>query len=121
MHVTMTIKGKRSAKVSALVDTGASFTVIPRALAERIGLPTFEGVWCRMADGRRRKLDRATALITVRGREVPATILVTPNGGSVLMGAETLETLGFAVDPRKRVLKAIHSATIMAACMTARL
>jgi hypothetical protein len=31
------------------------------------------------------------------------------------MGAETLETLGFAVDPRKRSLKAIHSATIMAA------
>lgn len=117
MHVKMTIKGGRSATVSALVDTGASFTVIPRELADRIALPVFEGVRCTMADGRRVMMGRASALVTVRGRKVPATVLVTPNGGRVLLGAETLESLGLAVDPRKRRLKAIHSATVMAAAL----
>ncbi|MEK7476318.1 MAG: hypothetical protein AAB152_11895 [Candidatus Coatesbacteria bacterium] len=46
---------------------------------------------------------------------MPSTILVSPDGGEVLLGAETLEVLGLAVDPRRRRLKAIHSATIMAA------
>jgi len=111
----MTIKAKTSARVSALVDTGATFTVIPRALAERIHMATFEGLRVKMADGRMRQLDRASALITVAGRKVPATVLVTPNGGDILLGAETLEALGMTVDTRRRRLKAVHSATIMAA------
>ena len=115
MHVTMKIKGKRVATVRALVDTGASFSVVPDALAERIGLVTLEGMRVKMADGRIRKLRSATAIVTVAGRTVPATILVTPNGGDVLLGAETLETLGFSVDPRHRKLRSIHSAQIMAA------
>lgn len=115
MHVNMIIKGKRAAKVSALVDTGATFSVVPHALAHRIGLFTVGSFSVKMADGRISKLASATATVTVAGRTVPATILVSPNGGEVLLGAETLEVLGLSVDPRKRRLKAIHSATIMAA------
>jgi clan AA aspartic protease len=115
MHVDMIIRGKRSAKVSALVDTGATFTVVPRALAKRLQLYTMGGYRVKMADGRIRRLAHSTASVTVAGRTVPATILVSPDGGEVLLGAETLEVLGLAVDPRRRRLKAVHSATIMAA------
>ena len=115
MHVTMKIKGRRSVTVRALVDTGASFSVVPHDLAERIGLVTLEGMRVKMADGRVRKLRSATAMVTVAGRTVPATILVSPNGGDVLLGVETLETLGLSVDPRHRKLKIIHSAQVMAA------
>ena len=91
--------------VRMLVDTGATFSVISKALAKAIGLhPLSRPLTMRLADGRRVKAEPATAFFAVAGREAPATVLV----GDVIepiLGVETLEALGLMVDARGRRLR----------------
>ena len=88
-----------------LVDTGATFSVISKPLAQAIGLrPLARPSTMRLADGRRVKAQPATAFFAVAGREAPVTVLV----GDVvepILGVETLEALGLMVDARGRRLK----------------
>lgn len=87
-----------------LVDTGATFSVIPRKLAGALGIRRpRRSVRVRLADGRRVRLGADVAIVEIDGRTAPATILV----GKVdepILGVEALEALGLAVDPgRKRL------------------
>lgn len=104
-RVPITVEGRsRKARVTALVDTGASLTVIPRSLATRLKLTAFRTVTVGLADGRDRRMPVAQAMVRLDGRSVPASVLVAP-AGEVLLGAETLELLDVTVDPRRRKLK----------------
>jgi predicted aspartyl protease len=84
-----------------LVDTGATFSVIPETLARAVGVrPLRRSVLIRLADGRRVRLAPSTAIFRIGAREAPATILV----GDVIepiLGVGTLEALGLTVDSRR--------------------
>src|SRR2546428_6327497 len=87
-----------------LVDTGATFSVIPETLARAVGVKRLRrSVPIRLADGRRVRLAPSTAIFRIGPREAPATILV----GDVIepiLGVETLQALGLTVDsPRERL------------------
>jgi clan AA aspartic protease len=105
-HISQRVElsADRTASVRMLVDTGATFSVIPNALADAIGVrPLRRSVSITLADGRRRRLRAATAIFRIGHREAPATILL----GDVvepILGVETLEALGLTVDPRRRRL-----------------
>ncbi len=94
----------RARTVRMLVDTGATFSVIPPGLARALGIRRpRRSANVRLADGRRVRLKVDVAIVRIDGREAPATILV----GKVdepILGVETLEALGLVVDPRKRRL-----------------
>ena len=95
------LSADKAVTVRMLVDTGATFSLIPEALARAIGIkPLRRPVTVALADGRRVKLDPGTAIFRIGGREAPATILVGDVAEPVL-GVETLEALGLTVDPRK--------------------
>ena len=98
------IRGTREATVRMLVDTGATFSVIPPTLARAIGISRpRRTVSVRLADGRQLRLGADIAIVQIDGREAPATILV----GKVdepILGVETLEALGLTVDPRRKRL-----------------
>ena len=87
-----------------LVDTGATFSVLPSHLARVLGIRRpRRSVSVRLADGRRVRLGADVASFRVDGREAPATILV----GKVdepILGVEALEALGLFVDPRRKRL-----------------
>jgi clan AA aspartic protease len=104
LHQRVKLSADKSATVLMLVDTGATFSVIPKALARAVGIrPLRRRVTITLADGRRVKVEAGTAVFGIAGREAPATILV----GDViepLLGVETLEALGLTVDPRRRKL-----------------
>lgn len=105
IRVPVTLKGrKRTVRVTALVDTGASLTVIPRSIAARLELPALRTMTVHLADGRRQRMPVSAAIVRLDGREVPSTVFVAP-GGEVLLGAETLELLDVSVDPKRRRLK----------------
>jgi predicted aspartyl protease len=94
----------KAATVMMLVDTGATFSMISEPLARAIGIPrSRRPVTVQMADGRRKKVATGTAIFTVAGREAPATILIGEVAEPIL-GVETLEALGLAVDPRRQRL-----------------
>lgn len=105
IRVPITLEGKKlKAKVTALVDTGASLTVIPQALADRLKLVPFKTVTVSLADGRERRMPIGQAMVRIDDRSAPANVLVSPHG-EVLLGAETLELLDISVDSKHRRLK----------------
>ena len=106
------IIGDRSATVRMLVDTGATFSVIPKALAREIGVRRHRRPYTViLADGRRVKCAAGIVSYRIGKREAPGTILI----GDVpepLLGVETLEGLGLAVDPLKGRLTPTRSYTV---------
>jgi len=83
-----------------LVDTGASYTVLPTELVERVGaLKTPYTVDLELGDGRTIKASVYVASIRVEDREGPA-IIASFRGAKQVLGIQTLEALGLKVDPR---------------------
>lgn len=95
------LSATKTVSVRMLVDTGATFSVIPDGLARAVGIQRLRrSVPIVLADGRRIRLRAATAFFRIGKREAPATVLV----GDVvepILGVETLEALGLTVDSRK--------------------
>jgi clan AA aspartic protease len=89
----------RSAEVELFVDTRATLSWVPRQLLERLGLPPLSRRPFLVADGRTIERDTAGAVIRLDGNEANVTVVVAEPGDSHLLGATTLESLGFAVDP----------------------
>ena len=90
--------------LEAIVDTGATYSWVPEDLLKRLGIKPQEIRPLKIASGKviRRKL--GWALVSVRKKTVPTPVLFGDTGSEVLLGAVTLEELGFAVDPIHRTL-----------------
>ena len=90
--------------IEALVDTGATYTVVPRDVLERLGItPQFRRRF-RVADGRVVELDMAWAIVRAEGQMAYTACVFGEPGMDALLGAVTLEELGLGVDPVNRRL-----------------
>jgi clan AA aspartic protease len=102
-HIWVTVRvgsedGSRIVETRALVDTGATLTVIPRGIAEQLGL---------RVTGRSRvetgagviEVDRSRAYIEIMGRADIIPVIVSDIIDKVLIGVTTLEILELEVDP----------------------
>ena len=104
IHQKVRLRAGKTATVHMLVDTRATFTVIPRRLAKAIGMRRPQRlVKVRLADGRIVRLGADVAILQVDGRQAPATVLVGKVDEPVL-GVEALEALGLVVDPQRKRL-----------------
>ena len=88
----------RHATTKALVDTGATLTVLPRRIAEELQLPVIGRRRVATAKGTA-ELDECVGVVEVMGRKAYVHMLVSNDVDTVLIGATTLETLGLEVDP----------------------
>jgi aspartyl protease family protein len=88
----------RAVAVKALVDTGATLTVVPRRVADELQLPVIGRRRAATAKGLT-ELDECLGVVEVMGRKAYTHILVSDDVDTVPIGAVTLETLGFEVDP----------------------
>ena len=86
------------ATVSALVDTGATHSMIPASVLRELGIEPVETRTSRIADGSRMELQTAWARFSAAGRNAVARVSF-GSEGVYLMGATTLEDMGLAVDP----------------------
>lgn len=105
-HVYQRVKlsAERTVTVRMLVDTGATYSVIPEALACAVGIKRLRrSVPITLADRRRVKLDTGTAIFRIGTREAPGILLV-GDVAEPILGVETVEGLGLTVDPRRRRL-----------------
>ena len=104
-HVSAHLTGPtgRSEIVEALVDTGATFLVVPRALAERLDLRPTRTCPIETAGGRQENWPLAEVRIGLGGDEVTTPCLIAAEG-SALLGAVALESLLLAADPVARRL-----------------
>jgi len=89
---------KGTLEVDALIDTGTNRLLIPREVAEKLGVKPMFKVKAELADGSVREVDVGPIFIEMMGRGAPEWAAIMEKG-EVCVGAETLETLGLAVDP----------------------
>ncbi len=99
----MAEKDIRVQEIEMIVDTGAVMNLIPRDLAETLGLKTVDSVTVRLADEQKITMPRAgTLTLTVAGRTMHTDCLVGPPGCEALLGQIVLEGLDLIVDPLQR-------------------
>ncbi len=85
-------------EIKALVDTGTTFTVIPRHIYEELGLRTVGKRRVKTASGYV-DMDESFALVEVGNKRGVSPVLVSNELNEVLIGVITLEALGLTVDP----------------------
>ena len=94
-----------SEKVSALVDTGATHTMLPSDLLTGLGITPVRQIPIRTADNRIVAVGLCQAVLEVEGVRGTVEIMFGSPGGMALLGASTLERLEFGVDPvRERLI-----------------
>src|SRR5712664_2899177 len=96
--------GRRFERVDALVDTGATYTSLPRSLLDALGVIAHARDSFLLADGRRVERDIGRTWIRIGG-EVEMTLVVFADPAApALLGAYALEGLRLAADPVARRL-----------------
>jgi len=102
-HVDVTVANlndpARRQQVSLMVDTGATYTTLPRELIDALGCSASGSRHVMLANGREEEWPIATLHVTVNGQEGPTFCLIGPAGGPALLGAVTLEEFALGVDP----------------------
>ena len=94
----------RGVTLGLLVGTGATYTTLPREVADALGLEPIDTRRIRLADGREELWPIAAILLRVGEQVCPSLALIGRPGGPALLGAVTLEELSLGVDPSGRRL-----------------
>jgi len=91
-------------QLDALVDTGASFTVVPRDVLARLGVQATESDSFVLADGSQRQYDMAWVQVRIDSRVELSLCVFGESGSGALLGAFTLEAFRLGVDALNRRL-----------------
>lgn len=92
------------AEVDLMVDTGATFSVIPRELLVRTGVKAVQQREILTIDRKLLKRDLGYVGIEVAGCQVWSPVLFGEAGDFPVLGAVTMEIAGLAVDPERKRL-----------------
>lgn len=98
------LERRHSKSVKALVDTGASLTVLPKRLADELGIKSVSEERVTTGAGTI-KIMRGEAWIKLLGKEGPFSVWISEFINEVLLGVVVLQTLGFELDPTTERLK----------------
>jgi len=90
--------------VDLLVDTGATWTVLPEETVRQLGLTAARQRTVTLASGERVTYPIGQVAIQLNGEELITVFLAGPPGGLTLLGAVTLEEFGLAPDPVRKIL-----------------
>ena len=93
------LAGQNFAEVEALVDTGATYTVLPKEVLDRLGIPQEGGRRFELGDDRVVEYPIGYARVRLREDETIALVVLGQEGAKPLLGATALEHLSLAVDP----------------------
>ena len=91
--------GERSLEIEAMVDTGASYTIVPANLLRDLGVEPIDKITLFPADGHPVQYDIGQAIATINDRSIHTLVVFGDDNARALLGAYTLEGLRLAVDP----------------------
>jgi len=106
-HVSVQVShraGGRFEPVQALVDTGATYTWIPRDVLQGLGIAPEDQWPFVLADGREVLYPVAWINIRMRDRVQPTIVVFGEPGSEPILGVVTLEEFRLAADPVNRQL-----------------
>jgi aspartyl protease family protein len=93
------LEGEKLIKVKALVDTGATFTIIPESIIKELNL-TLAGEKVRVSTAKGYdELDLTHALLQIDGKRRIMPVLLSRHIDRVLLGVITLEVMQLRVNP----------------------
>lgn len=101
-------QGQRWETIEALVDSGASHTLVPASILRRLGVIPEERWPFDMADGRIVEYEIGEALIKIDGRRRHTVVAFGEEDAQALLGATTLEEFRLGIDPIRRQLVPIR-------------
>jgi clan AA aspartic protease len=106
VDATVTGPNEKSRSVKLLVDSGASYSLLPEDVWRELGLQPQETLDFILADGTIRR-DASECKIRLNGKERHTPVILGEAGDEPLLGVVTLENLGLVLDPFKRTLQAM--------------
>ena len=97
-------RGERATEADCLVDSGASYTLLPERVWKRLGLKPIDKMKFTLADGTvvARRLSEVWVEYADKGRTVQ--VILGEKGDEALLGAMTLEAMGLVLNPFTREL-----------------
>lgn len=106
---TVTGPGGKRVAVIFLVDSGATFTVLPQKVWREIELVPADAITLCLADGTHieRKMSECWIEIPQGARSTP--VILGENGDQALLGAVTLEELRLVLNPLTRQLQPVRA------------
>ena len=105
--------------IDALVDTGATYTLLPADILVRLGITSFGRRDFELADQRHVQYDVGEARLRLNGAELTVLVVFAPEGTSPLLGATALELFGLAADPVNQRLISVPALLKTTASVTA--
>ena len=102
--ITVTIQvgdphGEQFEEIDITVDTGSTYTAVPRAILERLGTPIDRSLPSETADGRMVPVDVGETTIRLEGLQFHTPVIFAEENEPSLLGVVTLEQAALAVDP----------------------
>lgn len=94
----------KSEELEAMVDTGASYSWISSSRLAGLGIRPSRRMAFRTIEGRMIEREVAAVFVKVDGYTGGDNVVMAEAGDSEVLGAFTLEGLGLAADPVKKVL-----------------
>ena|ERR1051325_356011 len=96
--------GQRTMGLELLVDTGATYMLLPPQVVTALGLRISEERPGELASGERIVYGVGEVRVRLDGREFTCIFVAGPSGCPALLGTVTLEEFGLGVDPVHRRL-----------------
>jgi predicted aspartyl protease len=102
LYTDIMVKGEKAEEEikNVVIDTGATYTVLPESILEKIGAwgPLSDKVEVELGNGEKVKAKAYGVVIKIKGVEAPS-IGITFKGAKSVVGVETLESIGLKLDP----------------------
>ena len=92
-------RGERFEDLEVTVDTGSTYTAVPRQMLQRLGVPVWRSLPSETADGRIVPVDVGITTIRLEGMEIPTPVIFAEANEPSLLGVVSLEEAALAVDP----------------------
>ena len=102
--VTVTIEigdpqGHGFEEIDVIVDTGSTYTALPKQMLQRLGVPVERTLPSETADGRIVPVDVGEATIKLEGLQFHTPVIFAEDHEPSLLGVVSLEQAALAVDP----------------------
>lgn len=98
----------KGAAVELLVDTGAVFVSVPRAILESLGLQPITRRKLRVYGGGVVERDIGSVVIEYEDRRAGVTVIFGEAEDAAVLGVTALESLGYELDPVAKKLKPVE-------------
>jgi clan AA aspartic protease len=105
---TVTGSGGRQRQVKFLVDSGATYSLLPADVWRELELAPKRTMDFTLADGTTISREVSECHIALAGQEGHTPVILGEPGDEALLGAVTLEVLGLVLDPFKRTLQGMR-------------